>query len=414
MREKANGTTAGPLRAFGGLKRALIEFGRDLDDRLCERSARVHVLFAVTDEYAFACHAPVIRALRACEDVRVRATVLSSRGGTRVGAGAGADGELLASVHVPPGRARLAKWHLVISSHLNAFYPARHALRVYMHHGPGFGILGNKTAIAMNNDVFFGLSQAERLWFERLRPGIFGVDRAFFPIGFPKSDALVRGDYDRAATLAALGLRPRPTILITSHWKPAATLRTLADAPLRLLAAAMPQYNVIQTGHPWLWEPNRDVDPAWQRALVDGLRAVERTHPNARFVQTSFVEPLLAAADLLVADHSSVVTSFSLTDRPIAFFDHPRMEFAIPEFHRLFRDAGHAFTCAEELVPACTAALAEPAARAAGRKAMRETFYANPGRAAEAAARTIRAIGRVSSVRSPAWQRVLALSAQSA
>jgi len=392
------------------LRRVLIEFARDADDLIGERATRARVLFVSTDEYAFACHAPVVRAMLATGEVVTRVSVLNSRGGGGLQSAALSDAGLPGSVFVPSGRARLAKWHMVVSSHLNTFYPARRALRVYMHHGPGFGILGNKTAIAMKNDVFLGLSEAERRWFETLRPGIFERERAFFAVGFPKSDALVRGDYDRAATLASLGLQQRPTILITSHWQPAATVRILGDAPLRLLATAFPGNNVIQTGHPWLWEPNRDIPADWQRELTARLRDVESSHPNARFVQTSDVEPLLAAADLLVADHSSVMTTFSLTDRPIVFFDNPQMEFCIAEFHDLFRRASHTFSQPEEIAPACRAALAGPQARAAGRRAMRETFYANPGHAAEAAAHVLASIGSVCSVRSPKWARILAMS----
>lgn len=392
------------------LRRTLLDAVRDVDDALSERAARPRVLFVATDEYAFACQAPVVRAALDRKDVTVRMTMLDSVGGGTVRADALRDAGLPLSVLEPAGRARLRKWHMVVSSHLNAFYPARRALRIYMHHGPGFGILGNKTAIAVNSDVFLGLSETERRWFETLRPGLFDSERAFFPVGFPKSDALVRGEYDRAVTLASLGLPDRPTILITSHWQPAAILRMLADEPLRRLAAAMPGHNVIQTGHPWLWQQNRSIDREWQLRLVAGLEAAEREHPNARFVRTDQVEPLLAAAHLLVGDHSSVMTSYCLTDRPIVFFDNPELSFAIPQFQALFRSASHGFSLPDELVPACRAALAHPQSRAAGRREMRETFYANPGQAAQAVVSALVAIGTVCSPRSPRWGAVLEAS----
>ena len=34
------------------------------------------------------------------------------------------------------------------------------------------------------------------------------------------------------------------------------------------LAKAFPDYNIIQTGHPWLWEPNRQISEEWQKKLT--------------------------------------------------------------------------------------------------------------------------------------------------
>ena len=126
------------------------------------------------------------------------------------------------------------------------------------------------------------------------------------------------------------------------------------------------------------------------------------------------MEPLLAAADLLVADHSSVITTYALLDRPIVWFDNPDFEFALPEIGEVYRGATHLSTDCDGLVGVCRAALAAPEARAEGRARMRDTFHAHPGEAGAVAARVIESIGRCCRVGGGGWDRVLALSRQPA
>ncbi len=106
---------------------------------------------------------------------------------------------------------------------------------------------------------------------------------------------------------------------------------------------------------------------------------MEADYTNARFVQTSDVESLLAVADLLVGDYSSVMTSYSLLDRPIVFFNDPEFQFSIAELKQVFIEAAHSFSDMEGLLPACIDALNNPEAKFVGRRTMRQTFYNNEG-----------------------------------
>jgi len=138
------------------------------------------------------------------------------------------------------------------------------------------------------------------------------------------------------------------------------------------------------------------------------MRSIEAQYPHVRFIQTSDVETLLAAADLLVGDYSSVMSTYSLLDRPIVFFDQPDFEFTFAGLKDIFVGASHSFSRLDELVPACQAALSNPQAKAEGRAHMRRTFYAHEGHSAEYMAGLIQKIGRVSTTDSAGWQRVQA------
>jgi CDP-glycerol glycerophosphotransferase (TagB/SpsB family) len=183
---------------------------------------------------------------------------------------------------------------------------------------------------------------------------------------------------------------------------------------LRQLAEAFPDCNIVQTGHPWLWQPTHNVPVDWQHGLLAAIKEVEARYPNVRFVQTSDVEALLAAADLLVGDYSSVMTSYSLLDRPIVYFDNPDFEFTFAELKDIFVGASHSFAAIDELVPACRAALSDPTAKAEGRARMRTVFCAHEGHSAAYMAGLIHSIGRVSTTRESGWERVRDLATDAA
>ncbi len=203
-------------------------------------------------------------------------------------------------------------------------------------------------------------------------------NRAFFAIGNPKADRLIANPHLAKKTQVRLKLADRPTILITSHWETVSTLRSLGHYPFEILAESLPECNVVQTGHPWLWE-GRSQPEGFKEQLFEKLRDIQERFPNAYFLPHENAEQLLHISDLLITDHSSIFTSYSLFNRPIVWFENPKLSFAIPDIKTIYRNASITFTKPEELPDICGTSLARPGYKADGRKKMQETFHANPG-----------------------------------
>ena len=255
----------------------------------------------------------------------------------------------------------------------------------------------------------------QRDYFERLSPGIFEKSRAFFAIGSPKTDALVNGKYDRDKILTELSLPVRPIILITSHWSKYSTLSAFGNKVFDKIASSFPDYNVIQTGHPWLWTANKNTDTIWCEQLSNQLRDVDKKYPNALFLPNYPVEPLLSISDMLIADHSSVITMYSLLDRPIVFFnnlDARKNKFGRDETINKYIGASHVFSRLEHLVDTCIESFDTPEKYREGRQLMRDAFFANPGSSSKIAADILSKISGVYSVKSPKWQKIMDLSQQ--
>lgn len=391
------------------IRQHLLSALRSTDDWIFERCGRQRVLFVASDGNGFGCQSPVIRALLENGRTVVRVVAQDNKSTRDFTFNSDADRTLFETLRMDARLAALRKWHLVVYSHLCSFYPRRNALLAYMHHGPGFGSGGGHHAVT-RCDLYFGLSEAEFSYLDDRLPGVLGVSKAYFPVGFPKVDSLVRGEADRGAIRDRFALEADRTILIASSWKSGGLVRALDAWPFEALAQAFPGLNVVQNGHPWLWQRRSDVDPQWQGETMSRLREVERRYPNAHFLPNVPAEELAVASDLLVADRTSVVTTFALLNRPIVLFDNPEL----PDYSRRtalpYLEASEVFHRPDELIECCRTAMADPEGRSPARQRLREMFYANPGSSAQETARIIEGLGRVCGPHSAGWPRVMALS----
>ena len=390
-------------------RRDVLNALRRADDWVFERVGQQRILFVAADGNGFGCQSPVIRKLLANGKTCVRVVAENNRPSREFVFNSDADRALFENLRVDARLAALQKWHLVVYSHLCSFYPRRNALLAYMHHGSGFGSGGGHDAVT-RCDLFFGLSTAEFAYLDDRIPGVLGVSKAFFPVGSPKLDSLVKGDVNRDTARKAFGLSASKTILIASSWKAGGLVRALNETPLETLARTFPDWNVIQNGHPWLWQRRSDMDPKWQDRTISRMREIEEQYPNARFLPDVPAEQLAVAADLLVADRTSVVTIFALLNRPIVLFDNP----ALPDYSRRaalpYLEAAEVFHEAGALIEACQMAMADSEGKGQAREKLRQMFFANPGSAAREMARTIEHLGRTCSPRSSLWPQIMAMS----
>ncbi|MBV1922383.1 MAG: CDP-glycerol glycerophosphotransferase family protein [Pseudomonadales bacterium] len=384
----------------------IINLARTIDDLFYNNAKKTRVLFVYVNSHGFSCQVPVIEALSQASNIKLHITTDKSCEVDESNFNNINEYDIFKRHYIPYNRAVYKKWHLFIDSHINSFYPKRNALHIGMHHGPGFGIMGKKIKLVKNYDIFFGLSQAERMHFEKLEPGIFDQKRAFFPIGFPKSDTLVNKPYPREEIRQELALNDRTTILIASHWESVSTLRTFGHDIFDLLCQVFPEYNIVQTGHPWLWEGYQQT-PAFNKNLIKELKSIQNRFSNAYFLPHENTEKLLQASDLLISDHSSILTTYSLLDRPIIWFENPNLNFSIPEIRGIYRGASDTFEDINKLPDLCHQALTKPQEKAIGRKIMRETYFANQGKSGEKAAEILSKIGSTCSTKSSKWPLIL-------
>jgi CDP-glycerol glycerophosphotransferase len=128
--------------------------------------------------------------------------------------------------------------------------------------------------------------------------------------GYPRDDVVATGDDGGARE--ALGVSTSHVVLYAPTWRDGAL-----DAPdlldVQAFAAGLgPDWTVLVRGHARTMEA---------RAAAGGDRVVDVTrYPD--------VSPLLATADVLVTDYSSVMFDFSASGRPMVFFVPDQEEYA--------------------------------------------------------------------------------------
>ncbi len=225
-------------------------------------------------------------------------------------------------------------------------------------------------------------------------------DRRLASVGMPKLDRLVDGSIDAKAVRRRLGVKDGETcVLYAPTWTEHSSLFTLGE-PLLAALAARPRTRVVVKLHDHLLDASRS--PIDWRARIDAWH-----WENVSVASESDVVPLLAAADVLVTDASSVSQEFTLLDRPILFADVPglfeseRYKDSV-DLETWGRKGGVVFRTAEEGRRALDRAIDAPHELAEVRRKIAADMFYGPGGATQ---RALDEVYRLLRLKMPAPQR---------
>jgi hypothetical protein len=203
-------------------------------------------------------------------------------------------------------------------------------------------------------------------------------------IGYPKVDCLVDGTLDRCRIAGEMGLDPRrPTVLYAPTWSPHSSLNTVGPAIIEALSRL--EVNVVVKLH------DRSLD-----GTPRGSGGVDWPAALARFVDERGVfvardpdaSSCMAAADLLVTDHSSIGFEFMLLDRPIVIVDSPtliRNANVSRDKVSMLRSAANVVTGPADIAAAVAAGLAGPERLSAVRRRIAADLFFGAGGATDRA-----------------------------
>ncbi len=225
-------------------------------------------------------------------------------------------------------------------------------------------------------------------------------------VGYPKSDALLQGRYDRRKVLESLHLESdRQTVLYAPAWDAGGSLRSFGEQVIEQLLS-IPDVNVIAKLHPVSHTPPTSPNFEFYTGGIDWTARFERFADNPRFKHvTDFqADPLLQASDLMITDFSSVALEFIVLDKPVIYVDCPEyFEKTLktpgyttdPDYVKndpranAGRHVGVVVEDVENLATAASEVLANPSRNSAQRQELSARLLYNPGRGAEVAADTI-------------------------
>ena len=210
-------------------------------------------------------------------------------------------------------QAREAHADVVVCAHLSdSLFPRSSGRSVQLYHGVSFkNYAVREKALSFDFLCLPGPYHA-RKYREK------GLIRANGPrvlmTGFAKVDALVNGSLDRDLLLKRHNLDPDlPTILYAPTGDKNNSLETIGEQVIGNLSAVK-DWNLVIKPHD---HPKRSIN--WFERLASFEAA------NVRIIRDLNVVPWLHAADLLISDASSVITEFTLLDRPIVLLNVPKL-----------------------------------------------------------------------------------------
>ena len=357
-----------------GLKGAL----RRVDHAIGRALGRVRVLVDVRTPMNLAVLQPIWERLRADPRIELNVTVEAGTGVEAALEAAGLGGAAIRREH-----AQWRRYDLAITADIWNHTPLRRcARRINFFHG----VAGKYDLDDPAKLAGAGLARLDRLAFVNadrmqryLAAGIIRPEQAAL-VGFPKADNLVNGAWNPRDVRAALGLSPElPTVLYAPTFSSSNSLHRGGEALIDALLAT--GHNVVVKLHDRSMVPHERYTAGidWPARL-----AAYEEHPRFALARTADIGPLLAAADVMVTDHSTVGFEFALLDRPVIVFDAPELMTAARidgGKWSLLRSMAEVVANTAGLAPAIERALASPADRSPQRRAIARELFAYPGEA---------------------------------
>jgi hypothetical protein len=253
--------------------------------------------------------------------------------------------------------------------------------RINFFHGvAGKYDLDRPSGLPMGFEVYDRVGFINRDRMERyLQAGIV-TDRQAALVGYPKLDRLATGGYDGAAYRDSLGLDPsRPMVLYAPTYSDASSLHLAGQDIVRALAAS--GFNVVVKLH----DRSLDTDPRYNGGIDWRKRFQELEVPGrVRYLETTDASPALAAADVMVTDHSSIGFEYLVLDRPLIVFDAPNLASAARinlEKVALLRSAAVVGRTSSEVAELAQREVAHPARLSDRRRVVASEMFYRPGNA---------------------------------
>jgi CDP-glycerol glycerophosphotransferase (TagB/SpsB family) len=180
--------------------------------------------------------------------------------------------------------------------------------------------------------------------------------------------------------------------LFRPTYSEASSLHLAGEAIVRNLAHS--GFNVIIKLH----DRSLDPDPRYNAGIDwrSRFRALAASEAGrVAFTEAPDASPLLAVADLMVTDHSSIGFEYVVLDRPLLIYDAPELPSAArinPEKIVLLRSAATVASTPEELSHLAAAALREPHRLSNARRRVARELFHDPGHATERSLQLVRAL----------------------
>jgi hypothetical protein len=363
-----------------------VERARALDVALTRRDGVRTVLIDSRTAMNYVMAAPIQAAFS--RDPRVRFYATSSEAGAALGETYRR--ALPGTTLVSPRAAAFSRFDIYLTADLLWAKLPRGTRRIQMFHGVAgkFSHDYDKPSSSMRRWHRFFFVNRRRMQNFITAGAIDATSDAPRLVGMPKVDCLVDGSLRRDVILTDLGLDPRrPTILYAPTWSASSSLNLMGTELVEgLLARA---WNVIVKLH------DRSLDP---RPFYSGgvdwparLGQIMAGKPG-HLVRDPDICPYLAAADVMVTDHSSAGFEYLLLDRPLVRIHVPELlrgSNINDEYVRLLADAARSVDGPGDALHAVEQSLVDPTARSISRRAVAEDLFYRPGTA------TARAVGEL-------------------
>lgn len=203
----------------------------------------------------------------------------------------------------------------------------RDTVRIHINHNQPVKYESYQKEDFINFDIHFLTSPLHREQTENTirKYNLSDNEIKLFDIGYPKSDDLLSGSFDRIEVLKELNLNPdNKTVLYAPSWDEGLSLRSYGDSVIENILKVK-NINLIVKLHPISYCPENGPNYLFYTGGINWQDRFKKFESNINFRHEpmSKIDPLLAASDVMITDLSSVALEFIVLDKPVIYIDCP-------------------------------------------------------------------------------------------
>lgn len=221
------------------------------------------------------------------------------------------------------------RWDLIVYPDHGPYF-RKQCRKIMVSHGVNMGtpklrtddyVFGSKGRYEDGTFIYDRYCSANTRVLELVRerfPDLAGIVKV---VGDEVADTILELLPERDALKRKHGLDPdRKTIGVISTWGPHCLLQSLGESMFAPVERLLRHYNVFMLGHPNNFVVSGGGDPKWLKVTDELARR------GVVFSNDAFAAPeLLATADTIVIDYTSMLCYSLLLDRPIVYFENPNL-----------------------------------------------------------------------------------------
>ncbi|NOR43958.1 MAG: hypothetical protein GQ534_00090 [Candidatus Delongbacteria bacterium] len=183
--------------------------------------------------------------------------------------------------------------------------------KLEIYHGTGIYNLYDELPVLRRFDIHFAIGkQYQPEFFEKT--GLINNSRVY-EVGYPKTDAIVKNEYDNESLYKQYNIKGKPIILYAPHWNEFSSIHALGSKIISKLSTL--NVNIIVKVHNYIF--TQYPEAKWE----ERLRSWEKEFENVHIMRDPDTQSYFNISDMIITDvGTTAALEYSLIKKPLFIY----------------------------------------------------------------------------------------------